>query len=66
MGHFGKSSSNLASLGGSVIAAVITSAAFVSDSNAGDCPRSKSAEATSIETHQKADEKLKSRPDDVY
>ena len=57
MGLFEKPSADLASLGGSVIAAVITSAAFVSDSNAGDCPRSKSAEATSIEAHQKADEK---------
>ena len=47
-----KSQANLASLGGSVIAAVITSAVFIGDSNAGDCPRSKSAEATSIEAHQ--------------
>ena len=51
-----KSQANLASLGGSVIAAVITSAVFIGDSNAGDCPRSKSAEATSIEAHQKANE----------
>ena len=65
-GSFGKPPANFASLGGSVIAAVITSAVFVGDSNAGDCPRSKSAEATSVEAHQKADEKLKSRPDDVY
>ena len=57
MGLFEKPSADLASLGGSVIATVITSAAFVSDSNAGDCPRSKSAEATSIEAHQKSDEK---------
>ena len=57
MDHFGKSLANLASLSGSVIAAVITSVVFIGDSNAGDCPRSKSAEATSIEAHQKADEK---------
>ena len=57
MGHFGKSPANLASLGGSLIAAVITSAVFVSDSNAGDCPRSKSDEATSMEAHQETDEK---------
>ena len=54
MGHAEKSPANLATLGGSVIAAVITSAVFVSDFNAGDCPRSKSAEATYIEAHQKA------------
>ena len=57
MGHVKKSPANLASLGGSVIAAVITSVVFIGDSNAGDCLRSKSAEATSIEAHQKADEK---------
>ena len=54
MGHDKKTPANLASLGGSVIAAVITSIAFKGDSNAGDCPRSKSAEATYIEAHQKA------------
>ena len=57
MGYVKKSPANLASLGGSVIAAVITSVVFIGDSKAGDCPRSKSAEATSIEAHQKADEK---------
>ena len=57
MGHAEKSPVNLATLGGSVIAAVITSAVFVSDFNAGDCPRSKSDEATSMEAHQEADEK---------
>ena len=57
MGHVKKSPANLASLGSSVIAAVITSIVFIGDSNAGDCPRSKSAEATFIEAHQKADEK---------
>ena len=57
MGHAEKSPANLATLGGSVIAAVITSVVFIGDSNAGDCPRNKSAKATSIEAHQKADEK---------
>ena len=66
MGYVKNSRANLASLGGSVIAAVITSVLFIGDSNAGDCPHSKSAEATSIEAHQKADKKLMSRPDDVY
>ena len=58
MSHVKKSPANLASLGGSVIAAVITSVVFIGDSNAGDCPRSKSAEATSIEAHQKDHEKI--------
>ena len=53
-------------MGGSVIAAVITAVVFIGHSNAGDFPRSKSAEATSIEAHQKTDKKLMSRPDDVY
>ena len=57
MGHVKKSPADLASLGGSVIAVAITSDVFHGDSNAGDCPLSKSAEATSIEAHQKADEK---------
>tara|TARA_B100002051_G_scaffold214322_1_gene206335 strand:+ start:225 stop:413 length:189 start_codon:yes stop_codon:yes gene_type:complete len=57
MGHVKNSPANLASLGGGVIAAVITSVLFTGDSNAGDCPHSKSAKATSIEAHQKADEK---------
>tara|TARA_B100000073_G_C23250232_1_gene377960 strand:- start:10 stop:198 length:189 start_codon:yes stop_codon:yes gene_type:complete len=57
MGHVKKSPANLASLGGSVIAAVTTAAVFIGDSNAGDCPRCKSAEATSTEVQQKADEK---------
>ena len=49
--------SNLACLDGNVIATAITSAVSIGDSNAGDCPRSRSAEATSIEAHQKADKK---------
>jgi len=57
MGHCKKSPADLAYLGGSVIAAVITAVVFIGHSNAGDFPRSKSAEATSIEAHQKADEK---------
>ena len=57
MGHVKKSPANLASLSGSESAALITSVVFVNDSNAGDCPRSKSAEATSMEAHQKTDEK---------
>jgi len=57
MGHVKKSPANLASLSGSESAALITSVVFVDDSNAGDCPRSKSDEATSVEAHQEADEK---------
>tara|TARA_B100000161_G_scaffold238736_1_gene189823 strand:- start:721 stop:870 length:150 start_codon:yes stop_codon:yes gene_type:complete len=41
---------------GSEIVAVITLVVFEGGSNAGDCPRSKSAEATATEAHQKADE----------
>ena len=47
----------IAYLGGGVIVAVMFLAVFVGGANAGDCPRSKSAEATSTEAHQKADEK---------
>ena len=61
-----KAPAKLAYLGGGVIVAVMALAVFVGGANAGDCSRSKSAEATSTEAHQKADEKLKSRPDDVY
>ena len=46
-----------ASLGDSVIIAVIALVGLKSVSNAGDCSRSKSAVATSLEAHQKADEK---------
>ena len=52
-----KAPANLAYFGGGVIVAVMALAVFVGGANAGDCPRSKSAEATSIEAHQKADEK---------
>ena len=47
----------LAYVGGSVIVAAMGLAAFIGGANAGDCPRSKSAEATSTEARQKADEK---------
>ena len=57
MSQLKKAPPNLAYLGGSVIVAVMALAVFVGGANAGDCPRSKSAEATSIEAHQKADEK---------
>ena len=56
MGYVKKSPANLASLSGSEFAAVSSSVVFIGDSNAGDCPRSKSAEATSIEAYQKGDE----------
>ena len=52
-----KSSANIAYLVGSVIVAVMALAVFVGGANAGDCPRSKSAEATSFETHHKSNEK---------
>ena len=66
MSRIKKSLAIPASLGDSVIIAVIALVVLNSVSNAGDCSRSKSAVATSLEAHQKADEKLKSRPDDVY
>ena len=53
-----KAPANLAYLGGSVIVAVMALAVFVGGANAGDCPRSKSTKATSIEAHQKADQKI--------
>ena len=49
--------SNLAFLGGSVIVAIMAVVVFIGAANAGDCPRSKSAEATSVEAHHKADDK---------
>ena len=52
-----KAPANLAYLGGGVIAAVMALAGFVGGANAGDYPRSKSTKATSIEAHQKADQK---------
>ena len=40
---------NLAFLGGTVIIAIMVMAAFSNAANAGDYPRSKSAETTSVE-----------------
>ena len=48
---------NLALAGGSVIVAIMAVVVFIGAANAGDCPRSKSAEATSVEAHHKADDK---------
>ena len=48
---------NLAFLGGSVIVAVMAVVVFIGAANAGDCPRSQSAEATSVEARHKADDK---------
>ena len=48
---------NLALVGGSVIFAIMAVVVFVGAANAGDCPRSKSTEATSVEAHHKADDK---------
>ena len=48
---------NLAFLGGSVIVTFMAVVVFIGAANAGDCPRSKSAEATSVEAHHKADDK---------
>ena len=52
-----KPPANLASLGDSVIISVIALVVLNGVPNAGDCPRSNSAVATSLEAHQKADEK---------
>ena len=57
MSRIKKSLSIPTSLGESVIIAVIALVVLNSVSNAGDCSRSKSAVATSLEAHQKADEK---------
>ena len=48
---------NLAFFGGSVIVTIMAVVVFIGAANAGDCPRSKSAEATSVEAHHKADDK---------
>ena len=48
--------SNLAFVGGSVIVAIMAVVVFIGAANAGDCPRSKSAEATSV-AHLNADDK---------
>ena len=57
MSRIKKSLAIPASLGDSVIIAVIALVVLNSVSNAGDCSRSESAVATSLEAHQKADEK---------
>ena len=48
---------NLAFFGGSVIVTIMAVVVFIGAANAGDCPRSKSDEATSVEAHHKADDK---------
>ena len=48
---------NLDFVDGSVIVAIMAVVVFIGAANAGDCPRSKSAEATSVEAHHKADDK---------
>ena len=48
---------NFALVGGSVIVAIMALVVFVGAANAGDCPRSKTTEATSVEAHHKADDK---------
>jgi len=47
---------NFVYLGGGVIVAIMALAVFVGGANAGDCPRSKSAEAIDVETHQNSGE----------
>ena len=48
---------NLAFVGGSVIVAIMAVIVFIGAANAGDCPRSKSDESTSVEAHHNADHK---------
>ena len=49
---------NYAFVGGSLIVAIMAVVVFYwPPANAGDCPRSKSSEATSIEAHHNADDK---------
>ena len=57
MAHLKKPLVSPAYLGGALIVAVMFLAVFIGGANAGDCPRSKSAEATSVEAQHKADEK---------
>ena len=40
-----------------MIVAIMAVVVFIGAANAGDCPRSKSAEATSFEAHHNADDK---------
>ena len=48
---------NLAFVSGSVIVAIMAVVVFIGAANADDCPRSKAAEATSVEAHHNADDK---------
>ena len=57
MGQIKKAPANFAFWGGGVIVAVMFLAVFVGGANAADCPRSKSAEPASVETHHKPNEK---------
>ena len=57
MSHLKNAPVSLAYFGGALFVAVMFLAVFIGGANAGDCPRSKSAEATSVEAHHKADEK---------
>ena len=41
-----------------MIVAIMAVVVFIGAANAGECPRSKSAEATSTEAHHKSDEKI--------
>ena len=40
-----------------MIVAIMAVVVFIGAANAGDCPRSKSAEKTSVEAHHNADDK---------
>ena len=48
---------NIAFFGGTVVIAIMVMAAFANVANAGECPRSKSAEATVVEVKDQADKK---------
>ena len=48
---------NLAFVGGFVIVAMMAVVVFIGAANAGDCPRNKSAEATSVEADHNADDR---------
>ena len=48
---------NIAFVSGSVIVAIMAVVVFIGAANAGDCPRSKSTEDTTVETHYQAENK---------
>ena len=48
---------NIAFFGGTVAIAIMVMVAFANVANAGDCPRSESAEATAVEGKDQADKK---------